>query len=344
MRCLPDLPAAPQLPGRDPREGMLAQWLGALPEVRGRARRLARGPRRRPTPRPSASSTIARTRACSRSSTSRRGPNARRVRVKAQVTGPSTLGIALHAAGSCRRRARSGVPQQSRACGRSRSRSSSHARLPDTGSCCSSTSPRSWRGDATRRRSIASRRSTCCRARSPRSTASPACTCAATATSRSRSKPGPRCSASRSATTLVDHTVALARFLDGDGWIAWGAVPTDRPVGESADPHWRALATRLVRAHASRVRSGAAAHTRGDHPGVRAGGLRCLASRAGARHRTRVGRPGARPGRRGPTHAGSLKWRPPRTATAVCAVSRSKPGATVCGNCGAAVDGAAATR
>src|SRR6476620_878727 len=33
LRCLPDLPAAPQLPARDPREGMLAQWLGALPEV-----------------------------------------------------------------------------------------------------------------------------------------------------------------------------------------------------------------------------------------------------------------------------------------------------------------------
>src|SRR4029450_9742144 len=33
LRCLPDLPAVPQLPGRDPREGMLAQWLGGLPEV-----------------------------------------------------------------------------------------------------------------------------------------------------------------------------------------------------------------------------------------------------------------------------------------------------------------------
>src|SRR5262249_43747550 len=33
LRRLPELPAVPQLPGRDPREGMLAQWLGALPEV-----------------------------------------------------------------------------------------------------------------------------------------------------------------------------------------------------------------------------------------------------------------------------------------------------------------------
>jgi hypothetical protein len=34
----------------------------------------------------------------------------------------------------------------------------------------------------------------------------------------------------------------IVRRVDGDGWIAWGAVPTDRPVGESADPHWRHLA------------------------------------------------------------------------------------------------------
>src|SRR6476659_3863308 len=29
----PELPCAPQLPSRSPREGMLAAWLGALPEV-----------------------------------------------------------------------------------------------------------------------------------------------------------------------------------------------------------------------------------------------------------------------------------------------------------------------
>src|SRR4051794_20645417 len=33
LRCLPELPAVPQLPARDPREGLCAQWLGALPEV-----------------------------------------------------------------------------------------------------------------------------------------------------------------------------------------------------------------------------------------------------------------------------------------------------------------------
>ncbi len=40
---------------------------------------------------------------------------------------------------------------------------------------------------------------------------------------------------------LVDDADVLARHLDADGWIAWGAVPTDGPVGESVEPLWRAL-------------------------------------------------------------------------------------------------------
>src|SRR4051794_30423775 len=33
LRCLPDLPAAPQLPRRTPLEGMIAQWASAVPGV-----------------------------------------------------------------------------------------------------------------------------------------------------------------------------------------------------------------------------------------------------------------------------------------------------------------------
>ena len=32
----------------------------------------------------------------------------------------------------------------------------------------------------------------------------------------------------------------LASFLDAGGWVAWGAVPTDRPVG-TADRYWTNL-------------------------------------------------------------------------------------------------------
>jgi hypothetical protein len=34
----------------------------------------------------------------------------------------------------------------------------------------------------------------------------------------------------------------LAEFLEGDGWIAWGAIPTDGPVAPTADRYWRDLA------------------------------------------------------------------------------------------------------
>jgi methionine synthase II (cobalamin-independent) len=40
---------------------------------------------------------------------------------------------------------------------------------------------------------------------------------------------------------LLDDADVLSRHLDADGWVAWGAVPTDRPIGESVEPHWRAL-------------------------------------------------------------------------------------------------------
>jgi len=42
---------------------------------------------------------------------------------------------------------------------------------------------------------------------------------------------------------VTDDIGSLVRHLDADGWIAWGAVPTDRPIGESPDPLWRQLVT-----------------------------------------------------------------------------------------------------
>src|SRR3954468_22919807 len=39
----------------------------------------------------------------------------------------------------------------------------------------------------------------------------------------------------------LDDAVAISRFLEGDGWLAWGAIPTHRPVGEHAQPLWKAL-------------------------------------------------------------------------------------------------------
>ena len=38
-----------------------------------------------------------------------------------------------------------------------------------------------------------------------------------------------------------DDAIALSRFLDGGGWIAWGAVPTHGPIGEHPSPLWKSL-------------------------------------------------------------------------------------------------------
>ena len=40
---------------------------------------------------------------------------------------------------------------------------------------------------------------------------------------------------------LVADADVLARHIDADGWVAWGAVPTDRPIGDSSDALWRRL-------------------------------------------------------------------------------------------------------
>ncbi len=42
-------------------------------------------------------------------------------------------------------------------------------------------------------------------------------------------------------TSLIADAAGLGRFLEGGGYISWGAVPTHRPVGESAAPLWKSL-------------------------------------------------------------------------------------------------------
>lgn len=54
---------------------------------------------------------------------------------------------------------------------------------------------------------------------------------------------GPRVLGAPVSGDLLADADVVARHLDADGWFAWGAVPTDRPLGESADPLWRATVT-----------------------------------------------------------------------------------------------------
>lgn len=42
---------------------------------------------------------------------------------------------------------------------------------------------------------------------------------------------------------IVDHAGSLADFLEAGGWVAWGAVPTDGPISDSVDLLWRRMRT-----------------------------------------------------------------------------------------------------
>jgi hypothetical protein len=52
---------------------------------------------------------------------------------------------------------------------------------------------------------------------------------------------GPQILSVPSDTRLVDDAPALGSFLEAGGWVAWGAVPTDRPIGDDPDVLWRQL-------------------------------------------------------------------------------------------------------
>jgi hypothetical protein len=40
---------------------------------------------------------------------------------------------------------------------------------------------------------------------------------------------------------LIADADVIARHIDAGGWVAWGAVPTDRPIGDTSDALWRRM-------------------------------------------------------------------------------------------------------
>jgi hypothetical protein len=240
LRCLPDLPAVPQLPARDAREGMIAQWLGALPEVVvgvdgsiDLAGRSDAAPECRFVPEMHSGLLAFLDVAAARD----KSP----ARIKAQVTGPLTLGVALHAAGMPAPRAFQRAAEVARAWAVA-VEALVGERLPGTGLVLFFDEPAlvSWRGDdAPLDREAAIDVLSGALAAVDCVTGVHVCGDGDVALAL---ESGPEVLGVEVREDLVRHTVSLARFLDGDGWIAWGAVPTDRPVGESADPHWRTLA------------------------------------------------------------------------------------------------------
>ena len=301
LRCLPELPAAPQLPMRTPREGVVAQWA-----------RCDRRCRRRATTARSTLHRRARPARADRHDVRRAG--ARRSARRSSTSPPRSRGR------------RSGSRCSARARSRSVSRSSRPACDVDVAFALGARVARAWaaraRGARRRRafpnaalvlllrrararalarrgtaRSTARSRPTCSRPRSRL----PRCLTAVHVCGRGDLRlaldAGPRLVHFDVGALDLDDAVALSRFLDGGGWVIVGRDP-DRPAGRRAGrADLEGAARRVVRADAARLRSVAAAGAGARRARVRSRRSRREPGRARDAARARDRRPRARPRR-----------------------------------------------
>jgi len=241
LRVLAELPAVPQLPARDPREGMLAQWLGALPEVVAQPDGEIEVTARSDAPPECVFDHHAHAGLLAfldAAEALERPP----ARVKAQITGPLTLGVALHRAGMPTERAFRRAAEVTRAWSTALE-DELDDRLPQAEVVLFLDEPAlvEWkRGGAPLDRDAAIDVLSGALAATDCVTGVHVCGDGDLGLAL---EAGPQILGVEVSDALVRDTVPLARFLDGDGWVAWGAIPTDRPVGESADAHWRRLAS-----------------------------------------------------------------------------------------------------
>jgi len=238
LEAHPRFPAAPQLPMRTPLEGIVAQWARALPEVSiEHDGSIAVGG---VTNEPAVAIFDPEAHGGLLAFLDAAAGDRRPPRVKVQIAGPLTLGVAL---------LRSGLPvEQAFRRGGEAARAWAIAtedlveeRLPGSALVLFFDEPAlvAWqRDDAPLEHEAAIDVLS-------GALAAPVCptgvhVCGA-GNRRLALEAGPQVLGVEVGSDLVDDADVLARHLDADGWIAWGAVPTDRPVGESVDPLWRAL-------------------------------------------------------------------------------------------------------
>ncbi len=241
LRCLPELPAVPQLPHRSAREGVVAQWAGAVPGV------VVRDDGRIELT--SEVDPVGRLKTLFDDDThggllaflevAAQQPKPPK-QIKVQVAGPLTLGVgfvdagmdAAHAFPLGARVARSWAAAIAELVA---------ARLPDAGLVCFFDEPAlvCWRdAEGPIDREVAT---------DLLSSALAACSgvsgvhVCGHGDLRLALDAGPQVIHFDVDALDLDDATSLSRFLDGGGWIAWGAIPTHRPVGEQPQPLWKAL-------------------------------------------------------------------------------------------------------
>lgn len=240
LRCIPELPAAPQLPARSAREGLVAQAACAVDGIAvddDGSIRAVRGVDAHATVEPLFDE-------CAHAglltfldvaAAQPRPPRA----VKAQIAGPLTLGVAF---------SRAGLPSDDAFVLAARvARAWGHAIEDLVARCLPGASLALffdepalvlWHGDAPLDREVAIDVLS--------STLAPLrCVTGLHVCGRGDVRlaldAGPDVVHLDVEAVELSDAIALSRFLDGDGWIAWGAIPTHAPVGDRAQPLWKAL-------------------------------------------------------------------------------------------------------
>lgn len=243
LRNLPRLPAAPSLPGRSRREGMIAQAAHGVAGITVAddgslvIDDAALDPEAPLADDGLGSDAFVGLRAFVNVVTERRGP------IKISVTGPVTLGVALHAAGVAPelafRVAASAVRQRATALVEHVNQRVPQAQLvafldePALGSAMFADFP-IGPVDAVDLTSGAL-------AALERGAITGLHCCGTTTDWRLLMQAGPQILSLPTDGGIEHAAGALATYLERGGWVAWGAVPTDRPIGTTVERMWRQL-------------------------------------------------------------------------------------------------------
>jgi hypothetical protein len=240
LRTHPDLPAAPQLPNRSPLEAMLPQWLRALPEIDvaadGTTTLDASADRHAPFD--TSLDPLAHGGLLGFLDVAAAQP--RLPAVKLQITGPLTLGLALHELGVPVEQAFVRGAHCTRAWARSIVRQV-RARLPESELLLFFDEPGLTAfldEDPLLDPETASDLLSGALAAADCAVGVHVCGDGALPIALSA---GPDVIGVDARTRVLAHAASLARFLDGGGFVAWGAVPTDRPIGEQTAALWKSL-------------------------------------------------------------------------------------------------------
>jgi hypothetical protein len=239
LRMHPHLPAVPQLPELSAREALVAQWAGALPEVTLDRDGALSIDRNRAGERVAPSFTAETHAGLFAFLDAAEDPGAV-PRVKVQIVGPLTLGVALADAGMpvsvAFRRAGEAVRAWVRAIDELLT-----VRVPHVPVVLFLDEPALvlWkRGAAPLEREEAVDLLSGALAAASGTTGVHVC---GDGDLRLAFEAGPRIVGVPVTDELIADADVFSRHVDADGWIAWGAVPTDRPIGDSTDALWRRL-------------------------------------------------------------------------------------------------------